>query len=57
MIGAVEAGGTKFVLAVAHMDGTIVDRARMDSRTASSSAPGARCSARSFTRVSPERRT
>ena len=33
LIGAVEAGGTKFVLAVARMDGTIVDRARMDTRT------------------------
>lgn len=33
LIGAVEAGGTKFVLAVARMDGSIVERARMDTRT------------------------
>lgn len=33
LIGAVEAGGTKFVLAVARMDGTIVARARIDTRT------------------------
>jgi fructokinase len=33
LIGAVEAGGTKFVLAVARADGTIIDRARIDTRT------------------------
>jgi fructokinase len=32
MIGAVEAGGTKFVAALAHPDGTIVQRARIDTR-------------------------
>jgi fructokinase len=32
LIGAVEAGGTKFVLAVAQGDGSIVDRARIDTR-------------------------
>lgn len=39
LIGAVEAGGTKFVLAVARMDGTIVDRARMDTRTPAETFP------------------
>lgn len=39
LIGAVEAGGTKFVLAVARMDGTIVDRARMDTRTPTETFP------------------
>lgn len=39
LIGAVEAGGTKFVLAVARMDGTIVDRARMDTRTPEQTFP------------------
>jgi fructokinase len=34
LIDAVEAGGTKFVLAVARADGTIVDRARIDTRDA-----------------------
>jgi fructokinase len=34
LIGAVKAGGTKFVLAVARADGTIVDRSRMDTRDA-----------------------
>lgn len=33
LIGAIEAGGTKFVLAIARMDGTVIDRARMDTRT------------------------
>lgn len=33
LIGAVEAGGTKFILAVAHEDGAIVDRARIATRT------------------------
>lgn len=32
MIGAVEAGGTKFVLALAQQDGTIVERTRIDTR-------------------------
>lgn len=39
LIGAVEAGGTKFVLAVARTDGTIVDRARMDTRTPAETFP------------------
>lgn len=39
LIGAVEAGGTKFVLAVARMDGTIVERARMDTRTPAETFP------------------
>ena len=39
LIGAVEAGGTKFVLAVARMDGTIDDRARMDTRTPAETFP------------------
>ncbi|UIP06456.1 ROK family protein [Erythrobacter sp. SDW2] len=39
LIGAVEAGGTKFVLAVARMDGTIVARARMDTRTPAETFP------------------
>lgn len=39
LIGAVEAGGTKFVLAVARMDGTIVERVRMDTRTPAESFP------------------
>lgn len=33
LVGAIEAGGTKFVLAVATPDGSIVDRARVDTRT------------------------
>lgn len=32
MIGAIEAGGTKFVLALADASGTIVERARIDTR-------------------------
>jgi len=32
LIGAVEAGGTKFILAMARPDGTIIDRARIDTR-------------------------
>ncbi|MCL6251668.1 ROK family protein [Altererythrobacter sp. KTW20L] len=32
LIGALEAGGTKFVLAVARGDGTVVDRTRIDTR-------------------------
>ncbi|MCR2834343.1 ROK family protein [Parerythrobacter lacustris] len=39
LIGAVEAGGTKFVLAVARMDGTIVERVRMDTRTPTETFP------------------
>lgn len=39
LIGAIEAGGTKFILAVARMDGTIVDRARMDTRTPAETFP------------------
>ncbi|WP_435418286.1 ROK family protein [Parerythrobacter aurantius] len=39
MIGAVEAGGTKFVLALARMDGTIVERARMETRTPAETFP------------------
>lgn len=31
-IGAIEAGGTKFVLALAHADGTMLERARIDTR-------------------------
>ncbi|WP_428334304.1 ROK family protein [Novosphingobium sp.] len=33
MIGAIEAGGTKFICALARRDGTIVARARIDTRT------------------------
>jgi fructokinase len=33
LIGAIEAGGTKFICAVAQTDGTIVARARIDTRT------------------------
>jgi fructokinase len=33
LIGAVEAGGTKFVLAIARIDGTIVEQARLETRT------------------------
>ncbi|WP_341713080.1 ROK family protein [Erythrobacter sp.] len=32
LIGAVEAGGTKFVLALARPDGTVIERARIDTR-------------------------
>ena len=39
LIGAVEAGGTKFVLAVATIDGTIIDRCRMDTRTPAETFP------------------
>jgi fructokinase len=39
LIGAVEAGGTKFVLAVARMDGAIVARTRMDTRTPAETFP------------------
>lgn len=39
MIGAIEAGGTKFVLAVARLDGTIIDRMRMDTRTPAETFP------------------
>lgn len=39
LIGAVEAGGTKFVLAVARMDGTIVERARIDTRSPAQTFP------------------
>lgn len=33
LIGAVEAGGTKFVLALASPDGTVLERARVDTRS------------------------
>ena len=33
LIGAIEAGGTKFICALAHPDGTIVARTRIDTRT------------------------
>ena len=33
LIGAIEAGGTKFICALAQVDGTIVARARIDTRT------------------------
>ncbi len=39
LIGAVEAGGTKFVLALARLDGTIVERTRMDTRTPAETFP------------------
>lgn len=39
LIGAVEAGGTKFVLAVADAKGTIIDRARIDTRTPAETFP------------------
>lgn len=39
LIGAVEAGGTKFVLAVARTDGTIVERTRMDTRSPAETFP------------------
>ncbi len=38
-IGAVEAGGTKFVLAVADAGGQIIDRARIDTRTPAETFP------------------
>ena len=39
LIGAVEAGGTKFVLAVADAQGRIIDRARIDTRTPDETFP------------------
>lgn len=39
LIGAIEAGGTKFVLALARNDGTIVERARIDTRSAAETFP------------------
>lgn len=39
LIGAVEAGGTKFVLAVAREDGTIIERTRMETRTPDETFP------------------
>ncbi len=39
LIGAVEAGGTKFVLAVAKHDGSILERTRMDTRTPAETFP------------------
>lgn len=39
LTGAVEAGGTKFVLAVAHENGTMLDRVRIDTRTPSETFP------------------
>ena len=42
LVGAIEAGGTKFVLALARMDGTIVDRARIDTRSAAETFPDVR---------------
>lgn len=39
LIGAIEAGGTKFVLAVADAEGTIIDRARIDTRTPAETFP------------------
>lgn len=38
-IGAIEAGGTKFVLAVADARGTIIDRKRVDTRTPAETFP------------------
>ena len=32
LVGAIEAGGTKFILAIANRDGTILERARLDTR-------------------------
>lgn len=39
MIGAIEAGGTKFVLAIATHGGEIVERARIDTRTPAETFP------------------
>lgn len=39
LIGAIEAGGTKFVLAVARPDGRIIDRMRIDTRTPDETFP------------------
>lgn len=39
LIGAVEAGGTKFVLALARSDGTILERVRIPTRTAAETFP------------------
>lgn len=39
LIGAVEAGGTKFVLAVASHEGRIIERARIDTRTPAETFP------------------
>jgi fructokinase len=39
LIGAIEAGGTKFVLAVATEGGRVIDRARIDTRTPAETFP------------------
>ncbi len=39
LIGAIEAGGTKFVLALARQDGTILRRERVETRTAAETLP------------------
>ncbi|MES2493202.1 MAG: ROK family protein [Pseudomonadota bacterium] len=39
LIGAIEAGGTKFVLALARSDGTIIARDRLSTKTASGTLP------------------
>ena len=39
LIGAIEAGGTKFVLALARADGTILRRERIETRTAAETMP------------------
>lgn len=42
LVGAIEAGGTKFVLALARQDGTIVERAKIDTRSAADTFPDVR---------------
>ncbi|MBC2652752.1 ROK family protein [Novosphingobium flavum] len=40
LIGAIEAGGTKFVIAIARADGTILEQARLDTESPAITMPG-----------------